>query len=92
MGIIEGLDEILAYREAEDAKYSNTDYVKTDWFSLKDKGSAAVQFLQALSKSDPGYSEKNGLGVMAVEHNHPNASCWTGERTLQGSLVSLTVA
>ena len=27
--------------------------------------------MQALSKSDPGYSEKNGLGVMAVEHNHP---------------------
>ena len=71
MSLIRGIKNIAARVEADEAKFSNTDYVKAEWFGLKDKQSANVQFLQALDESDPSYSEKNGLGAMAVEHNHP---------------------
>ena len=71
MGFITGMAAIQARIEAEEAKFNNTDYVKAEWFRLKDKQSANVQFLQDLDKGNKGYSEKNGLAVMAVEHSHP---------------------
>lgn len=71
MGLIEGLADIKSRIEADEAKFSNTDYVKATWLSLKDKQSAVTQFLQALDKGASDYSEKNGLAVMAVEHSHP---------------------
>lgn len=71
MSLITGLKNIAARIEAEEARQGSGDYVKADWFSLKDKQSATVQVLQDFDEANPGYSEKNGLAVMAVEHSHP---------------------
>lgn len=72
MGLIKGMKNIAAFQEEQDAKFTNTEYVKADWFALKeDKQSATVQFLQDFDEENLGYSEKNGLAVLAVEHNHP---------------------
>jgi len=71
MGLIEGLDAITSRIANDEARYSNSDYVKAEWFKLADKQAATVQFLQEFDKNNEAYSEKNGLAVMAIEHNHP---------------------
>lgn len=71
MSLIRGMKNIAAKIEEQEAAFSSGDYVKADWFKLLDKQSASVQFLQDFDEDNPGYSEKNGLAVMAVEHSHP---------------------
>lgn len=72
MGIITGLKNINAHVDAEEAKFSgNDDRPKTKWFGLKDKQAAKVVFLQELDPDSENYSEKNGLGFLAVEHQNP---------------------
>lgn len=73
MGIITGLKSINAHVEAEEAKFSGggDDRQKTKWFSLKDKQAAKIAFLQELDSDSENYSEKNGLGFIAVEHQNP---------------------
>lgn len=73
MGIVRGLNAINKHVEAEEAKYnrSDEDFVPTKWFKLVDKQSVKVVFLQELDQDSDGYSEKNGLGFLAVEHVNP---------------------
>lgn len=71
MGLIKGLDNITARVEADEARNQSGDYVQAKWFKLLDKHAATVVPLQELDEGNPGYSEKNGLGVLAVEHVHP---------------------
>jgi hypothetical protein len=72
MGLIKGLANINAKIAENESKFSgNEDYVPTKWFKLSDKQAVTVTPLQELDESNPGYSEKNGVGVAAVEHSNP---------------------
>lgn len=74
MGLLEGLDAIKKHQEAKDAKRQAREEnqgTKAKWFGLKDGESVKVRFLQELDKGSPHYSEKNGLGFLAVEHANP---------------------
>lgn len=74
MGIVKGLKKISAHLDAEEAKFANRsnadgeDRPKIKWFGLKDKEAVKVIFLQEMDEDSENYSEKNGLGFLAVEH------------------------
>lgn len=74
MGIVRGLKNINKHVEAEEARFnkSDGDKVKAKWFYLKDGEAAKVIFLQEMDDESENYSEKNGLGFLAVEHNAPH--------------------
>lgn len=71
--VLKGLAAIQARLAADEAKRSgsNEDFVKALWFKLLDKQKAKGLFLQELDEESPNYSEKNGLGIVAIEHNNP---------------------
>jgi hypothetical protein len=63
MGLKKGLDSIKKHIDAEEAKFSGSgDRPKTKWFVL---------FLQELDVDATNYSQKNGIGFIAVEHSNP---------------------
>ena len=73
MGIVKGLKKISQHLDAEEAKFANRnsdgeDRPKIKWFGLKDKEAVKVIFLQEMDEDSENYSEKNGLGFLAVEH------------------------
>lgn len=72
MGIIKGIANINAHVEAQEARAGGGDFVKAKWFSLKDKESVKVVFLQELDDASPNFSEKNDLGFIATEHSNPD--------------------
>lgn len=71
MGLVKGLKAINAYNDEVEAKRKERDRPKTQWFKIDDKESVNVLFLQELDPDSPNYSEKNGLGFLAVEHVNP---------------------
>lgn len=73
MGVKRGLKDINAHIDAEEAKFnkSGDDSPKTKWFKIGDKETVKVLFLQELDADSENYSEKNGLGFLAVEHSNP---------------------
>jgi hypothetical protein len=74
MGIIKGLKSINKHVDAEEAKFAKRgdgDAPKATWFKLKDKEAVKVIFLQEMDEDSKNYSEKNGLGFLAVEHSNP---------------------
>lgn len=58
-------DEAAARRAAQENKAA--------WFKLQDGESVKVRFPQELDEDAPGYSEKRGIGFLAVEHVSPIA-------------------
>lgn len=94
MGIVKGLKNINAHVEAEEAKFNGSgDGPKAKWFKLSDKQAVKVVFLQELDEDSPNYSDKNGLGFIAVEHQNPanfrrkalcsideDGACWACEQ------------
>jgi len=73
MGIVKGLKKISAHLDAEEAKFANRssdgeERQKIKWFKLNDKEAVKVIFLQEMDEDSENYSEKNGLGFLAVEH------------------------
>lgn len=76
MAIVRGLKNINKHVEAEEARFNRSsgdgDKVKAKWFSLKDGEAVKVIFLQEMDEESENYSEKNGLGFLAVEHNAPH--------------------
>lgn len=90
MGLVKGLKNIGKYLDDEEKKFQGGD--KATWFKLKDKQAVTVQFLQELDEDSPNYSEKNGIGFLAVEHSHPTfwrntaqctadeGACWACEQ------------
>lgn len=73
MGIVKGLKKISAHLDAEEAKFANRssdgeERQKIKWFKLNDKEAVKVIFLQEMDEDSANYSEKNGLGFLAVEH------------------------
>jgi hypothetical protein len=92
MGIVRGLKNITAYNEAEEAKFAERSN-KAKWFGLKDKQAAKVIFLQEMDEDSEGFSKKNDLGFIAVEHSNPDnyqrkalctldeeGACWACEK------------
>lgn len=74
MGFVKGLKGIKQHVDAEDAKFAkrgDSDTQRATWFKIKDKQTVKILFLQELDPDAPNYSEKNGLGVLAVEHVNP---------------------
>ena len=92
MGLVKGLKNITKHLEDEEAKFSGNDRQKAVWFKLDDKQAVNVQFLQELDDDSEHYSEKNGLGFLAVEHSNPQrfmnsaqctadeGACWACEQ------------
>lgn len=70
MGILKGLKNINAHVDAEEKKF-NGEGTSVTWFKIADKQSVTVQFLQELDEDSEKYSEKNGVGFLAVEHQNP---------------------
>lgn len=84
MGILTGLGKIKNYYDEQDRKREERNAPKATWFSLKNGESAKVRFLQELDPGSENYSEKNGVGFIAVEHSSPvdfrrKALCTTDE-------------
>lgn len=69
MGFLEGLQSI---GENLNSKSNTEDRVKAKWLSLKGGESVRIVFLQELDKEADGYSEKNGLGRVYLEHSNPD--------------------
>lgn len=70
--VLKGLAAIQAKIDADEAKRGESaDFVKAEWFKLKDKESAKVVFLQEMDEDSPNFSEKNGVGMVAIEHSNP---------------------
>jgi hypothetical protein len=70
IGVVRGLKSINAVLDAEEAKFNGGE--KTRWFKLNDKESVKVVFLQELDPDSENYSQKNDLGILAVEHVNPD--------------------
>ena len=70
MGVKKGLAAIKAYQEEQEARREAAQN-KINWLKIKDKESVEIRFLQELDESAENYSEKNGLGIFAVEHTKP---------------------
>lgn len=79
MGVVKGLSNINEYVDAQEEKIearknrteAGGDFKKTVWFKIQDKQSVKVIFLQELDANSPRYSQKNDLGVLAIEHVNP---------------------
>lgn len=88
MAIIKGLKQYKRYEEEAERARATRDN-RVEWLSsiwsakadpdvkIKSGGKVEIIFLQELDESSSRYSEKNGLGLMAVEHNNPSkAEFW----------------
>lgn len=74
MGIVRGLKAINKHVEDEEAKFSGNgggDATKTKWFSIKDKQSFKIAFLQEMDEDAKNFSLKNDIGFIATEHASP---------------------
>jgi hypothetical protein len=73
MGVIKGLKQIASYnKEQDDRRAAAADRVKVTWVKLSDGDSVKIRFLQELDEDSPNFSEKNGVGFIAVEHTAPS--------------------
>lgn len=72
MGVLKGLKSIKSHNdEIERAKAERENRVSAKWLSLKDGDSVKIRFLQELDEESPAFSDKNGIGFIAVEHTSP---------------------
>lgn len=71
MSFVSGLKSIQDTLDKGNAG-GGEDRVKAKWLSLKDGDSVKIAFLQELDKDAEGYSEKNGLGGIFLEHSNPD--------------------
>ena len=69
MGIVKGLKDLNKVMDKPQA--SSGDGTKGRWVKLEDGESVKIRFLQELDPDSPTYSEKLGLGFIAVEHTNP---------------------
>jgi hypothetical protein len=70
--VLKGLAAIQAKIAADEAaREASGDFVKAEWFKLKDKEAAVGVFAQEMDPDSPNYSEKRGVGIVAVEHSNP---------------------
>jgi hypothetical protein len=69
-----GLADIKKAKDEELARRARAEkgVKKNNWMKLKDGKTVLAQFLQELDTTAKHYSEKNGLGFMAVEHTAPH--------------------
>jgi hypothetical protein len=68
MGLVKGLS---ALNQALDKPTSHSDTPKGRWLKLNDGQSVKIRFLQELDPDSTDFSEKAGLGFIAVEHTNP---------------------
>lgn len=68
MGIVKGLKDL---NKALDKPQPSGDGNKAKWVKLEDGESVKIRFLQELDPDSPNYSDKLGLGFIAVEHTNP---------------------
>lgn len=66
MGVFSGLADINAIVNKSKGGGGST------FFRLKANEFAKVRFLQELDESSPHYNEKNGLGLLVLEHSDPD--------------------
>ena len=68
MGIVKGLKDL---NKALDKPQASGEGSKAKWVKLEDGESVKIRFLQELDPDSPNYSDKLGLGFIAVEHTNP---------------------
>jgi len=71
MAILKGLTSIKRHDEEVERRRAERER-KTNWFTLAQDEKVEIIFLQELDESSDRYSEKNGLGFLAQEHNNPS--------------------
>jgi hypothetical protein len=83
MTVKRGLKDIVKHnkerdeaRAAAQARREEGNRPSRRWFKILDGQSVNVVFLQELDEDSPNFSEKNGLGVLAIEHNNPAPGMW----------------
>lgn len=81
MGFLKGLNAYKNYQKEEEERTSRK---KTDYFKLAAGESVNVRFLQELDPNAEGYSEKRGIGFIAIQHSSPTdfkkkAVCTAGD-------------
>ena len=69
MGIVKGLKDLNKVMDKPQS--SGGEGTKGRWVKLEDTESVKIRFLQELDPDSPTYSEKAGLGFIAVEHTNP---------------------
>lgn len=69
MGLVKGLKDLNKVMDKPQA--SSGESTKARWVKLDDSESVKIRFLQELDPDSPHYSNKNGLGFIAVEHTNP---------------------
>lgn len=69
MAIVRGLKNMN--KTLDKPQSTKTDGPKAKWLKLEDGESLKVRFLQELDPDSPNYSDKAGLGFIAVEHTNP---------------------
>jgi hypothetical protein len=69
MGIVKGLKDLNKVMDKPQS--SGGEGTKGRWVKLEDAESVKIRFLQELDPDSPTYSEKAGLGFIAVEHTNP---------------------
>ena len=69
MGIVKGLKDLNKVMDKPQS--SGGEGSKARWVKLEDGESVKIRFLQELDPDSPSYSEKLGLGFIAVEHTNP---------------------
>jgi hypothetical protein len=69
MGIVKGLKDLN--KALDKPQSTGGEGTKARWVKLEDGESIKIRFLQELDPDSPNYSDKNGLGFIAVEHTNP---------------------
>jgi hypothetical protein len=69
MGIVKGLKDLN--KVMDKPQITSGEGSKARWVKLEDSESVKIRFLQELDPDSPTYSQKNGLGFIAVEHTNP---------------------
>lgn len=71
-GLLRGLGAYNAHKEEQQRRREAAQAGKANWFKLPNDGDhAKVRFLQELDEASPNFSEKNDLGLFALEHQSP---------------------
>lgn len=70
-GILTGLKALREQDEKQEQARADREKAKVTWASFKAGETVELIFLQELDESSDRYSEKNGLGFFAQEHQNP---------------------
>ena len=76
MTFLTGLKAIQELKDKAAAESNRRDFIKYNWFSLKNGETARVRFLQEIDQDSPNYDEEAGLARVVIQHQAPGLDGW----------------